>query len=192
MPISLTGRTKSGRDLTHLPLRELAISQTPVREQWSELPVLRLVRDTPCLTVPAPIDPLRNRSGEHPIPAHIRAQLRRRRREGTDFPVLAILHELDRTGPVIDILPMLREGPVTCSPQVAREVVGPVPEHPVVQGISVTLDRIVARGTGAAGRLIRSGVTKLDPIIFGVVAEHGGVPHHGEPALWYPIVSWRW
>jgi hypothetical protein len=193
LPTSLTSRTvTSGRSLAHLRLGDLATGHPPVREQWSDLPVLRLVGDTPCLTVPAPIDPLRSRRGKHTVPAGARAELRSIRRQGRDFPVLAVLHELERTGPVNGVLAMLREGPVTCSEQVARAVAGEVPEYPGGQRVAAVLDRIVAGSTSAVGRTTRTGAAILDPIIFGVVAEHGGLPEHGEPALWYPLVAWRW
>jgi hypothetical protein len=46
-------------------------------------------------------------------------------------------------------------------------------------------------GSAAANSALRAtGEVLLDPIVFGVVAP--AQPCDGEPAVWIPLVAWRW
>jgi hypothetical protein len=191
MTTSLTS-TSNGA-LAHLHLPDLAQPGHPaVIEEWIQRPVLRLVGASPCLIVDIKDCPHRTYSGRHVIPAQPRAALRRLAQLGVDFPKLAVLHELDPGAAVQQVLPMLREGPVTCSSEVARAVVGPLPEHPGLRRTADTLDAVLLRGRRAVGATVGRTGRLLDPIIFGVVALDGSAPVPGEPALWYPLVAWRW
>jgi hypothetical protein len=166
--------------------------QLPVlRATWHDDPVITLDGGLPYLVAPAGRDPHRGPDGSHLIPAPQLARLRELGNTGLRFEQIAIVHELDPDGPVSPLLPALRRGPVTCSDEVARVVAGPVPEHPGVLRAVRGLDRI-AGGFSAIGSAVRAGADALlDPIVFGVVGE-GARLHDGGPALWHPLVAWRW
>lgn len=148
---------------------------------WSEQPVVVLDRGMPWLYGPAERDPLRTARGHIVLPRRETTQLRVLATLGVPFQRLAIAHELDPDGPAADILSELRDGPRTCTDDVARTLVGPQPAHPVVRRAARLLDRAT---------LARATEKILDPILFGVV----GAPDlvHGRPALFYPLVAWRW
>jgi hypothetical protein len=107
--------------------------------------------------------------------------------QGVPFERIAIAHELDPLGPVRLLVPALCDGPRTCTPIVARQVAGPLPAHPGLARMSRAFGRLagatISAGSAAAALL-------LDPIVFGVVAPDR--LDHGAPALWYPLVAWRW
>jgi hypothetical protein len=96
------------------------------------------------------------------------------------FERLAIAHELDPAGPAAEIVPMLGDGPRTCTDAVARALVGPQPVHPWVRRVVQVFDEAARRTAEKV----------LDPILFGVV----GAPDlaHGRPAHFYPLAAWRW
>ncbi len=167
-------------------------AQLPVlRATWYDEPVITLDGGLPYLVAPAARDPQRGPDGRHLIPGPQLARLRELGNTGLRFEQIAILHELDPNGPVSPLLPVLQRGPVTCSDEVARVVVGPVPEHPGVLRAVRGLDRVVA-GFSAVGSALRAGTdVLLDPIVFGVVGE-GSRLRDGAPALWHPLVAWRW
>ena len=86
------------------------------------------------------------------------------------------------------LLPLLADGPRTCTDEVARELVGPVPDHPGVARTVGILDALVGGDALAwAGDALER---LLDPVVFGVVAPYGLV--HGAPAAFQPLVAWRW
>jgi hypothetical protein len=147
---------------------------------WSEQPVLVLDRGMPWLYGPVERDPLMTARGQIVLPRREIKRLRALAAQNVPFQRLAIAHELDPDGPASDIVPLLGEGPRTCTDAVARRLVGPQPVHPWVR-------RAVQIFDGAARRAAEK---VLDPILFGVV----GAPDlaHGCPALFYPLVAWRW
>jgi hypothetical protein len=161
----------------------------PIVLPWSDQPVVARDRDSVWLWGPAARDPLAGRDGETVVPRRQRQELARIAAEGTAFDAVAVAHELDPDGPARRLLPLLHDGPRTCTDEVARELVGPVPAHPRV-----------ARAAGTLGALVRSGPALarvggvldrlLDPVVFGVVAPRGLV--HGTPAVFQPLVAWRW
>lgn len=159
----------------------------PLVLPWSEEPLVTLDQGAPWLYGPIERDPLATRGGHTVVP---RTQLRRLARLAeSDLPFqrLAIAHELDREGAVRGLLPALRHGPRTCTDAVARELVGPLRAHPHLTRAAATLDTLMG---GAAAGLAGAVEFLLDPIIFGVIAPRGLA--HAEPALWYPLVAWRW
>ncbi|TCO13874.1 hypothetical protein EV652_12534 [Kribbella steppae] len=168
------------------------VPQLPVlRAVWHDDPLIVLDGTVPYLVTPAARDPHRGADGRHLVPTAQLAQLRRLVDAGLQFDEIAIAHELDPDGPVSTLLPVLRSGPMTCSDEVARTVVGPVPEHPGVAKVVRALDR-VAGGFSAAGSLVRAGAEAvLDPIVFGVIGLDPAL-RDGTPALWYPLAAWRW
>jgi hypothetical protein len=118
--------------------------------------------------------------------------LRRLADSGVEFDRIAIAHQLDPRGPVATLLPLLREGPISCSDQVARAVVGPLPPHPGVTRALAMLDRMVGHGLQATRSIGRAGREALrDPIVFGVNG-FDTAPQEGESALWYPLAAWWW
>jgi hypothetical protein len=159
----------------------------PLIGVWSETPVVALERSgKPWIYGPMEQDPLRGSRGRTVLPRRQRAQLKQIEKLGFPFQRLAIAHELDREGPVKHLLPALRQGPLTCTDEVARTLVGKVPTHPGVARAVRALDAAVR--TSAAPVKVLS--TVLDPIIFGVIAPT--TPHHGQLCLWYPLIAWRW
>ena len=100
---------------------------------------------------------------------------------------LAMAHELDPDGPVRHLMPMLRHGPRTCTDDVARAVVGPLPPHPGLARTARALEGLVTTASHACADALD---ILRDPIIFGVITP--AWPISGQPALWYPLVAWRW
>jgi hypothetical protein len=150
---------------------------------YSPQPVVALDRGTAWLYTPAEGDP---HGGV--LPRRQRRQLRRIAATGARFDAVAVAHELDGNEPVQSLLPELRDGPRTCTDELARALVGPVPPHPGVARAAGALDALCSGNvlTRAAGAIDRM----LDPIVFGVVAPFGLV--HGAPAIFQPLVAWRW
>ncbi len=159
----------------------------PIVGRWSEVPVLTLDRGKPWLVGPAERDPLRNPDGRAVLPRRQRTRLRQIHATGVRFDRLAVAHELDPSGPVRPLLPLLQHGPRPCSEGVARRMVGRTPPHPGVDRVVRGLDAALAGAGSTAGRALEA---VLDPIVFGVVAP--GTPRPGEPCLWYPLLVWRW
>jgi hypothetical protein len=161
----------------------------PLLLEWTETPLVAVDRSgAPWVIGPAERDPLQGARGGTVLPRAQRARLKRVAELGVPFQRLAIAHELDPAGPVKDLLPALREGPRTCTDDLARALVGDVPAHPgVARGVR-TLDSAVRGATSTAPIKVLSAV--LDPIIFGIIAPTA--PQHGEPCLWYPLVAWWW
>lgn len=157
----------------------------PATVRWSARPVAGLDRATPWLWGPADRDPLLGPGGPAVIPLPQLRELRRIVAAGARFDAVGVAHELDPDGPVRPLLPLLADGPRTCSDEVARELVGPVPARP---GATRLLDGLV--GGAAAGRLAGALDQILDPIVFGVVAPWPLTD--GVPSLWFPLVVWRW
>jgi hypothetical protein len=93
----------------------------------------------------------------------------------------------DPAGAVRWLLPVLREGPRTCTDAVAGAVVGPPPPHPVVRRAGRMLDGLVRRTTVAA---VGTAERLLDPILFGIIGLPGTTD--GDLALWFPIAAWTW
>ena len=153
---------------------------------WSDEPLLLLDRDRPWVVAPVERDPLA-RDGRTIVPGQQLRQLKELADQDLPFQRLAIAHELDPDGHVSALMPLLRSGPRTCTDEVSRTLVGPVPAHPGLVRAARALGALAgaARSTATAGLDLL-----LDPIIFGVVAPSW--PVHGEPCLWYPLVAWRW
>lgn len=155
---------------------------------WSDHPVVALDRGAPWLYGPAQRDPLLGRDGPKVLPHRQRAQLAELAATGPRFDAVAVAHELDPDGPVRTLLPLLADGPRTCTDEVARRLVGPVPVHPGVVRASGVLDALAG---GDALMWAASALDRLlDPIVFGVVAPFG--LRHGVPCVWLALVAWRW
>jgi hypothetical protein len=159
----------------------------PLVLPWSELPVMALDGDTPWLYGPIERDPLTTARGHAVLPRREIRRLRKLVSLNLPFQRLAFAHELDPAGAACDLLPILRDGPRTCTDAVARALVGPQPVHPGLRRIAGVLDAVV-RGT--ALRAVVGAAAVLDPILFGVVGMPDTTP--GEVALWYPLAAWRW
>ena len=161
----------------------------PLPLAWTETPLVSIDRSgIPWIIAPAEHDPLRTAGGRTVIPHKQRAQLKRIAKLGVPFQRLAIAHELDREGPVRQLLPALRTQPQPCTNELARALVGEVPAHPGVTRAVTVLDAAVNGATSAVG--INAVISALDPIIFGVIAPTP--PRHSQLCLWYPLVAWRW
>jgi hypothetical protein len=159
--------------------------------EWCESLAVAVEPESAWVWGPAELDPARAEDGRSVVPA---AQLKALTASAaTNLPSrrLGIAHEIPLDGPVRELLPELRGGPRRCSEDVARVLVGPPPDHPGLRRAVRTLDALVG---GAAGSLASAGralsAPLLDPIIFAVTAPTD--LHAGEPALWIPLVAWRW
>lgn len=162
---------------------------------WIDVPVIGLHHSRAWLVAPAERDPLRTSGDQYVIPARPLRELRRIATTGVGFDHIAVAHELNQHGLVRHLVPLLRDGPRTCTDQVARQLVGRVPTHPRVAQLALVMDQ-VASGVvhvARAGSTARRRVDRIlrDPIIFGVVGARSA-PAVGEPALWYPLTAWEW
>jgi hypothetical protein len=158
----------------------------PLALHWTDVPVLALDRGRPWLYGPIERDPLA-RNGRTVVPRAQLRQLARLAARGLPIQRLALAHELDPGGPVGDLMSLLDGNPRTCTDEVARELVGPLPAHPGV----VRAVRLVDALVGGTVRAAADGFELLlDPIIFGVIGATR--PTHGEICLWIPLVAWRW
>jgi hypothetical protein len=179
----------SRRRLTEQPVARA------IHAPWSDEPMLLLDDGVPYMITPEERDPVRRSEGRHTIPARQITLLRDHAEAGARFDRIALVHELDPFGPVADLLPVLRRGPVTCSQQVAEAVVSPIPDHPVVARVARVVDRVaglISSGAGGLESVLReSADLALDPIVFGVVGI-GAAPRQGVTARWYPLAAWRW
>jgi hypothetical protein len=172
-----------------LPVRR-STSLPAIRATWRERPVVALDGAVPYVILPADLDPQIER-GHRPVPGPQLRELRRLSAAGLRFDRIAVVHELDPSGPVIHLLPALRHSPVTCSTEVARALVGPAPEHPGTARFARTLDRVAGGASRLAPALRAGSGALLDPLVFGVIGV-GSAPRDGKPALWHPLVAWRW
>ena len=160
----------------------------PVVLPWSDQPVVALDRGQPWLLSPARSDPVMGDRGPAVLPRRQRRQLERIAASGGRFDAIAVAHELDPSGPAGCLVDLLRHGPRTCSDEVARELVGPVPPHPGLARAVGMLERLGS--ADVPGRAARMLDLLLDPIVFGVVAPWPLT--HGVPSVWQPLVAWRW
>ncbi|TCK21388.1 hypothetical protein [Pseudonocardia endophytica] len=151
---------------------------SPVVLHWSDEPVLLLDAGRPWLYGPAGRDPAAV-DGRAVLPRRQVRRLAQFAGHGIALHALAIAHELDPAGPVAELVPDLADGPRTCTDEVARVVVGPVPAHPAL-----------ARATRLLEGVVRTTADLLDPIVFGVVGTCK--PEHGDLCLFYPLTAWRW
>lgn len=159
----------------------------PLLLHWSEDPVLTLDRGRPWIYGPIERDPMA-RAERTVVP---RAALRRlsslAERGLPQLQRLAIAHELDPTGPVNALLPLLRYGARRCTDGVARAVAGPVPPLPGTARVLGAVDGLLRR----TGRTTVVGADALfDPIVFAVLGPRP--PVHGEVCTWVAIAAWRW
>jgi len=154
--------------------------ERPRQWLWTEQPVVLLDKGRPWLYGPIERDPLMTARGRVTLPRREIIRLRALATRDLPFQRIAVAHELDPDGPVAALTPMLGDGPRACTDPVARALVGPQPVHPLVHRAVRMFD---AMARGAAEKA-------LDPILFGVL----GAPDlaHGRPALFYPLVAWRW
>jgi len=162
------------------------VLRRPLVLPWTDGPLLALDGDRPWLVAPVGHDPY-TRGGRTVVPRAQRRALGGLAAQGVPFQRIAIAHELDPAGPVQALLPALKDGPRTCTASVARQVAGPLPAHPGLVRATRALGALAGAMTSAVSA---SAQALLDPIVFGVVAQDR--PAHGEPALWYPLVAWRW
>jgi hypothetical protein len=160
----------------------------PLVLPWSELPVVALDRETPWLYGPLERDPLTTARGHAVLPRREIRRLRKLAALDVPFHRLGFAHELDPDGAVGPLLPVLQDGPRTCTDAVARAVVGPQPVHPAIRRTARALDAVMGRAAVTA--VVGAVASVLDPIVFGVV----GMPDatQGTLALWYPLAAWRW
>jgi hypothetical protein len=121
------------------------------------------------------------------LPEPLQPQLRRIAQLDLPFQRLAIAHELNPSGPVSALVPLLADGPRVCTDELARALVGPLQPHPGLAQAAQVVGSLVGAATATATSALD---LLLDPIIFGVVAPSS--PAHGDVSLWYPLVAWRW
>jgi hypothetical protein len=155
----------------------------PLFLPWSEEPVLLLDQGRPWLYGPARRDPAAV-DGRAAVPRHIARRLAAFADLDVPFGEIAIAHELDPGGPVKAFLPVLVDGPRPCSDEIARDLVGPAPPHPVLKRTARVLDRLVRNGSAATVDVV------LDPIVLGVVGSER--PAQGEVRMFVPLAAWRW
>ncbi|GLY19264.1 hypothetical protein LWF15_04735 [Kineosporia rhizophila] len=163
--------------------RTPGLPEPQVQTFHAEPTVLLDRRSRPWLVLAAEQDPLRTRNGRLPIPRHCRERLKEIAESGVLFDAVVLAHELDPEQ--VDITAIPPSGR-RCSPELAREVLGSVPAHPDLARVAGVFERI----TGAAPILAAS-LERLDPVVFGVIGP-GRPPRDGEPALFFPLVAWRW
>jgi len=160
----------------------------PIVLWCSDRPVVGLDGGTPWLYSFAEHDPLRGANGVAVLPRRQRRQLRRLAAANSQFDAMAVAHELDVNGAVRSLMAELADGPRTCTDEVARRLVAPVPAHPGVARAAGMLDALFGGDALAwAGRALDR---LLDPIVFGVVAPYGLVD--GQPGVFQPLVAWKW
>lgn len=186
-PATDTGPRDALAQLAASVRRQAPELRDPITVAWSDLPVVALDHEVPWLYGPVDRDPLMGPGGPVALPRRQRRELEELTAGGVRFQAVTIAHELDPEGPAGSLLPLLRNGPRTCTDEVARELVGPVPAHPGVARTARILGSFVGGGARAAAGAID---LLLDPILFGVLAPTPLVP--GAPSLWFPLVAWRW
>jgi hypothetical protein len=139
-------------------------------------------------------DPLTRADAGYVIPKGPLTDMRRLAAAGIRVEQIVIAHEVRRDATAERLIPLLAGGPRRCAPEVARELVGPVPAHPAATRVATSMEAALRAVGGGAAFLARSGrraVSQLDPIIFGVIgADRHLVP--GQPALWIALTAWEW
>jgi hypothetical protein len=155
----------------------------PMFLPWSEEPVLLLDDGRPWLYGPSRRDPAAV-DGRAVLPRRVARRLAAFAELDVPFGEIAIAHELDPAGPVRALLPILVDGPRPCSDEIARDLVKPVPPHPVLKRTARVLDRLVRNGSAATIDVV------LDPIVLAVVGSER--PHQGEVRMFVPLAAWRW
>jgi hypothetical protein len=161
----------------------------PLSLEWTEAPLVSIDRSgVPWIIGPAERDPLRGPRGRTVLPRKQRARLKQIAELGVPFQRLAIAHELDAEGPVRHLLPELKIGPLISTDELARALVGGIPEHPGVARAVQALDVLLCGAASAVPDRVWNAL--LDPIIFGIIAPTP--PQHGHLCLWYPLAAWRW
>ena len=195
--VGLRSRPPHTDRVTHAELMQLAAEfsftwpslHSPVVDEWSEDLVLVLDGSVPWMMGPAERDPLQGRFGTNVLPRAARIRLAEVDGLRVPFQHAAFAHELDPVGPVEPFLPTLRTGRHSCTPDVARTLVGDVPAHPWVSSVLAMLDW-AARGPRTTKAPPRTGRPGLSRIIFGVTAL---TPlQDGHLCLWFPLTAWRW
>jgi hypothetical protein len=159
--------------------------------EWCEDLVVAVERESAWVWGPIELDPAWGRDGRTVVPGEQLKELTTGAATTLPSRRLTIAHQIPLDGPVRQLLPVLRAGPRRCSEEVARALVGPPPAHPGLRRAVRTLDALVGGAAGsvaAAGRAVSAPL--LDPIIFAVTAPTD--LRAGEPALWIPLVAWRW
>lgn len=180
-------------------LADLAAQAVSLREQWPSLPepllwhwsdepLLTLDRGRPWVLAPADRDPAAVH-GRSVVPRARVRDLAAVADLGVPVNRIAIAHELDPAGAVAGLLPVLAYGPRTCTDEVARAVVDPVPPPPALRRLGGAVDRVIRHGRRAAETAVD---LLLDPIVFGVVGPDGRRPAHGELSIFLPLTAWRW
>ena len=159
----------------------------PIVVYWPQHSLISLDRGIPWWLGPAECDPHRDRRGRLPMPQEPRARLQELAARRLPFQRVAVAHELDPAGPVRDLLPSLWQGPLACTAETARSLVGPPPAHPGVRWAARLLE-MLASGTGRVASRLAD--VALDPIVFGVVAPRA--PRPGDATLWFALAVWRW
>ena len=176
---------------------ELARVIADLEQQWPQLPppivlscsdrpVVGLDGGTPWLYAFADPTPCAARTGTPSSPVGSAGSCPDRGGR-SQFDAVAVAHELDVNGPVRSLMAELADGPRTCTDEVARALVGPVPAHPGVSRAAGMLARSSAASPGVGGAALDR---LLDPIVFGVVAPYGLA--HGLPGVFQPLVAWKW
>lgn len=195
--LELLTPSNSAEARSRLGLAELSVQinekwpslRPPLELEWTETPLVSVDRTgIPWVIAPVERDPLRGSHGRTVLPRGQRARLKQIAKLDVPFQRLAIAHELNPEGPVRDLLPALKTGPQTATDEVARALVGAVPEHPGVVRAVQALDVLVCGATSTVPDRVWNAL--LDPIIFGIIAPTP--PLHGQLCLWYPLAAWRW
>ncbi len=139
-------------------------------------------------------DPLTRADAGYVIPKGPLAEMRRLVAAGIRVEQIVIAHEVRRDTRSQRLIPLLAGGPRRCAPEVARELVGPVPAHPAAARVATSMETALRTVGGGAAFLARSGwraVTQLDPIIFGVIGADRQLTA-GRPVLWIALTAWEW
>lgn len=139
-------------------------------------------------------DPLAGADGRYVIPEAPQADLRCLAASGIRVEHIVVAHEVRRTARTDRLMPLLADGPRRCGPEVARALVGSVPEYPPAARVAAAMDtalRGLTRGADVLARSSRRAVAHLDPIIFGVIGA-GRPLNPGHPALWVALTAWEW
>ena len=170
----------------------------PVLADWQDGHRLVVDKGVPWVFGPLEIDPLLDRRGGMPLPDDVTAQLTQLSEAGAAFDRIVVAHELDPDGPAsrhADDVPAW--GLPISSVDARRYVTRPRASERSLDSAGALDDRLRRAGrlsrriaeTAAIVAVAPLGV--LDPIVFGVNGVVGQ-PRDGEPAIFYPLVAWRW
>jgi hypothetical protein len=168
----------------------------PIVASWDERHRLVIDRGEPWIVGPLEIDPYLTKTGGYPFPKDVGAQLERISMAGARFHRIVIAHEVDRTGPVVAVLPKVPRAGLAISAKDAKVYLGRTPSPEKPKDMAASFDKAIRKvvRAGAAGAAVVGAMLTapmLDPIVFGVVGVHGQ-PRNGEPAICYPLAAWRW